>query len=65
MNPDKPPAIDYDSTPQPAYQVWLCGRCDSELVEKTSELLCETCGARFKPSGLGSAAFIGDVDEDA
>jgi len=65
MNLDNPAAIDYDSTPQPAYQVWLCGRCDSELVEKRRELVCETCGARFVPGTAGSAAFIDDVDEDA
>lgn len=63
---DTPEAQVYADPPAPAYQVWLCGRCDNELVStatslgEAGDLACENCGCRFDST---NGAFISDEEE--
>lgn len=40
-----------------AAHVWLCGRCDTELVNNGGHLACEVCGSRYHTE---TGEFLGD-----
>jgi hypothetical protein len=45
----------------PAYEVWLCGECDSHTVDKDNgDHLCETCGSLYDNRGT----YIPDPDDE-
>ncbi len=48
-------------TKRSAYNVWLCGECDSHTVElDKGDHLCETCGASYDHAGH---PLVDDDDE--
>lgn len=44
-----------------AYNVWICGECDSHTIEKNNgDHQCETCGSRYDHQGI----YIPDEDDE-
>lgn len=38
----------------PAFQIWLCGRCNTELHAERSGLSCPTCGSLYTDTDTGA-----------